>query len=109
MIATRGTWKRRRERIRAPTESVWYACRSAVRLGSPDLLHDPADLQAELVADFDDLALSDRAIANHQIQGLVAGLVELNDRAWPQLNDFLDALALRRQRHLNRYADMHEA
>ena len=35
-----------------------------VRLGSPDLLHKPADLQPELVAHFDDLALSNRPIAD---------------------------------------------
>ena len=41
----------------------------------PPLLHQSADLQPELVADLNDLALSHRSIADAQLQRLVASLV----------------------------------
>ena len=51
--------------------------RTRIPVGSPDLLYEPADLQSELVADFDDFALSDRTIAYAKLQGFIAGLIEL--------------------------------
>ena len=72
-------------------------------------IHQAADPQAELVADFDDLALGDRAVANGELQRLIARLVELDDRARTEFDDFLNALALRGQRHLHRHANLQQA
>ncbi len=68
-----------------------------------------ADSQTELVADFHDFAGGDRAVAHAQFQRLVARLVELDDRAGAELDDFLNRFPLSGQSDPNGHANLQQA
>src|SRR5687768_3801252 len=57
--------------------------------GADDFLHVAGlvDLQAEVFADLDGVAEADGFVVDQELEGLVAGLDELDDRAWAEAHD----------------------
>src|SRR6185503_19391646 len=80
--------------------------RNATRPASPDLTHQPADPQAELVADFDDFTQRHSPIAHIKLQRLIARFIEFHDRTRAKFRNLLDRLALRCERDLNWHPDL---